>query len=244
MLSIVVPVYNESRRVGRSLERLDAFGCAHVEIDKIIFVDDGSVDNTVVLVESFLNTHSSSKISLLRHQVNQGKGAAVKTGMLASTSENTAFIDVDFSAPPEEFLRMLPLMKESDVVIASRYLPESRINKPFPLLRRCMSWTYNTLRKLILKQSIKDSQCGLKMFNRKAIQVIFSKTTISGLAFDTEVLTIAQANDIRVKELGVSWSYDGYGNLKPFRSSIRMFKDLIRIRFNLSFGVYSSSKVR
>ncbi|HTK33393.1 MAG TPA: dolichyl-phosphate beta-glucosyltransferase [Candidatus Paceibacterota bacterium] len=242
MISIVVPVFNESRRIGRALETVTDFVERYPELmQEVIFVDDGSSDDTASQIHVYNELHPDSRIVLISYKENKGKGFAVKTGMSASKAPHTVFTDVDFSASLDEILSLYTHIETSDIVIASRYVSGSNVPVPFPLIRRFMSKTYNFLRKMLLKQTINDSQCGLKMFNKRAIEEIFPLMTISGLAFDTEVLAIAQAKKLSIAEIGVTWSHNNNGNLKPFRSSQKMFKDLLKIRTNLSSGVYQNS---
>jgi dolichyl-phosphate beta-glucosyltransferase len=241
MLSIVVPVYNESCRVRNALERLSAFSISSDKVLEIIFVDDGSKDDTAAIIRDFMSSPILSKpIVLMQHEVNKGKGAAVRTGITKSRGDMVLFTDVDLSTPPEEALRMLSLFEDADIVIGSRYMHESIVSIPSPFVRRCMSRVYNFSRKIILGQKVHDSQCGFKMFSRKAAEIVFSEQTIPGLAFDTEIIAIAMKNNLKIRELGVHWAYNNHGNLKPFAASIHMLGELLKIRFNLFCGIYGN----
>ena len=241
-ISIIIPVYNEERRCAASLRKLAGFAQESGYISEIIFVDDGSVDRTAVLIEDFQK--QCGKMRLIRHDGNKGKGAAVRTGMrdalITGTADFLLFTDIDLSTPLEETIRLTLIAKEkkAGLIIGSRSMPESVVTTLPPLNRRIISKIFNTARRCIILPDIHDSQCGFKLFSRSAAEIIFLRQKIDGFAFDVEIITIAQIHNIIVKEVGVIWNYEVGGNLKIIPTSLRMIRDIISVRMNVFFGKY------
>ncbi len=236
MLAIIIPLHNEEKRLKKSLEQLSSFAKDSGIVSEIIFVDDGSTDATGSIITKYSNENPIVKIITLNK--NSGKGHAVKTGMVASKTPFVLFSDADFSTPLTESIRLLKEMEHADIVIGSRRMKESGVGVHTSPARKLASKTWNTLRKTILLPEIKDSQCGFKLFNRKAVEIVFPRQTISKFAFDVEVLTIAKQNGLKIKEVGVMWNHDNKGNLKLFPTSLQMLKDILTIRKNIFFGIY------
>ncbi|MEO0896046.1 MAG: dolichyl-phosphate beta-glucosyltransferase [Bacteroidota bacterium] len=195
-LSIIIPAYNEALRIGRSLERiLTYFEDSSIEI---LVVDDGSSDDTQMVANSFLNP----AIRILSYGQNQGKGFAVKHGMLHAKGKYLLLTDADLSTPIEYYDHLKAFIEEYPVVIGSRGMKESDVSNSF--IRVFLGKAGNKLVQAILP-GIKDTQCGFKLFQAKIAQQIFSQQRLKGFGFDFEILFIAQRQKLGIREVPVKW---------------------------------------
>ncbi len=225
-LSIVLPAFNEEKRIKYTISKLRSFLKLKKFNYEIIAVDDGSTDNTINVLKDISN--SDLRIITITRS---GKGAAVKTGMLAANYEYIFFMDSDLSTDEQEILKFINIFKKEkdvEVIIGSRYLPEKLtiIQPPF---RNMVGKTFSFLKSQLLGLNYCDSQCGFKAFRKEAAQKIFSKVTINGFSFDVEVLYIAELNKIKVKEVGVEWRHKPGGHVNIMIDSIPMIFDLFKI---------------
>lgn len=227
-LSVIVPVYNEERRLGPTLARLDEYFAAQPYRSEFIVVNDGSKDRTVEVARQFA---PAERLRLIEHEVNRGKGAAVKTGMAAARGEFALFTDSDLSTPIEEIERFWPKFDQGlDIVIGSRGLSESRIERRQAWYRERMGRTFNLLVRLVAVPGIHDTQCGFKMFSRRAYQTLFPMLELTGWAFDVELLALARELGFRVAEVPVRWINSPDTRVRAFSASKQMLMDLVRIR--------------
>jgi|YNPBryunderm2012_1023409.scaffolds.fasta_scaffold00025_16 dolichyl-phosphate beta-glucosyltransferase len=229
LLSVVVPAFNEEKRLGLTLRKIMDYLDSRSIQAEIIVVDDGSSDRTAEKAREVLSNWPEFKV--LKLSENRGKGAAVKEGMLAASGHLILFTDADLSTPIEELEKMLPLTREGyEVVIASRALPGAEIKRKQSWLRRNMGKTFNFLVQLLLIKGIKDTQCGFKLFRQEAARKIFSQLQCQGFAFDVEVLWRARKFGYKIAQVPVVWVNSPESKVRLFRSSIRMFLDLLKIR--------------
>ncbi|HEY9856419.1 MAG TPA: dolichyl-phosphate beta-glucosyltransferase [Stenomitos sp.] len=223
-LSIVVPAYNEALRLGPTLKAIER----HLDgrSYEILVVDDGSRDETGVVAAGY------PCVQVLRQEPNQGKGAAVRRGMLAARGEWVLFSDADLSTPIEEFETLMQAAERTGapVAIASRGLWQARIEVSQPLYRVLMGKIYNLMVQVILLPGIWDTQCGFKLFEREAARAIFARTSLDGFGFDAESLYIARRLGYRIVEVPVRWRNDPDTKVSAWRDSLRMFRELWRIR--------------
>lgn len=227
-LSVVIPVYNEERRLGKTLARIGEYLSKQPYESEILVVDDGSADRTVAVAES---AGLGGRLRVIRHEVNRGKGAAVRTGMAAGRGRFALFSDADLSTPIEEIENFWPRFDAGcDVVIGSRGLPESRIEVHQNIIRETMGRTFNRLVRLLVVPGIHDTQCGFKMFSRRAVEAVFPRCELDGWAFDVEALALAQRLGLRVAEVPVRWVNSPDTRVRAFRASTQMFFDLLRLR--------------
>ncbi len=251
LLSIVIPAYNEARRLPDTLRAVLAFAAAQPFEVEIIVVDDGSTDDTVVQAEAIREQHPG--ITLIRND-HRGKGYTVRTGMLAARGQYVLFTDADLAVPMSEWTRFQPLLEHDyDVVIGSREgLGARRIGEPRH--RHIMGRIFNAIVRLIAVGGIQDTQCGFKAFRREASDRIFSSVQLYGpdarqvrgaavTAFDVEVLFLARKLGYRIKEVPVSWRYGVETKVDPLRDSWRNFSDVVRVRWNDLRGRYNVAAV-
>jgi dolichyl-phosphate beta-glucosyltransferase len=234
-VSIIIPAWNEERRMPASLQRVAAFVEAQPYAVEVIIVDDGSEDATAAIVEEFASKYPF--ITLIRNPHGR-KGAAVRAGIGGGEGEYLAISDTDLSVPIEELSKFLPpALDEYDVAIASREIEGAqRIDEPY--YRHLMGRVYNLLVRLLVVPGIQDTQCGFKVFRREAAREIFGYQTIDGWGFDVEVLFIAQRFGYRVVEVPVLWYYGAESKVSPVRDTIRMVRELLQVRRNARRGLY------
>lgn len=236
-ISVIIPCYNEELRLAGTLEALHAYFSRTGDDVEVIVVDDGSRDRTVKVAKSFKSTAFALRV--LRMARNKGKGGAVKRGVLAAKGEYILFTDADNSTPIEELEKLLPFIATYEVVIGSRHTIGSEIVIKQPWYRVAISRAGNALIQLSIVRGIHDTQCGFKLFQRKACRDIFNRQQICGWGFDIEVLAIAQKIfHYRIKEVPVSWYDSPQSRLRPIHDAWRTLKELFRIKYNLFVGTY------
>lgn len=236
-VSIVVPAFNEAGRIGETLRRVETFIKRMPWSAEVIVVDDGSRDETCNMV----NELKFPGLRLLQNGTNRGKGFAVKSGVLAASGEYVMFSDADLSAPIDELEKLLSAAEQhqADVVIGSRAVDRSLIEKHQSRGREVGGMIFNVMVRIILSLRIHDTQCGFKLFKRARIEPVFKKMTIDGFGFDPELLFLATRARLKILEIPVRWSHAEGSKIRFMRDSVRMFSDLLLIRWNQITGRYS-----
>jgi dolichyl-phosphate beta-glucosyltransferase len=227
--SIVVPLYQESARIGGTVQRLavsDLCGAG----TEFLFVDDGSSDDTVAVLEGAL-VGSGLQAQVLRLPENRGKGAAVRTGVLASSGAVVAFVDADLSSPPAAIAQVLQAVESgsAQVALASRAHPTSDITVRQPLARETAGKTFNRLIRLLGLTTLPDTQCGLKAFERDVARALFEPLSTQRFAFDVEVLARAQQQGLRIQVIPTEWAHVEESRVAPLRDGLRMAWDALRV---------------
>jgi dolichyl-phosphate beta-glucosyltransferase len=225
MLSVVIPAYNEAERIHRSLTIVCEWAKARPQEVEVIVVDDGSTDSTVDVVGAFL-----PHVRLIRNGTNRGKGYSVAHGVRESRGESVLFSDADLSTPITEYELLAKALVNADIAIGSRGMKQSNIERRQPFYRQSMGRTFNRIVQLLTLRGIQDTQCGFKLFRGDIARQLFSEITISGFAFDVEVLYLAQQKGFRVVEVPVTWVNDERTHVHAIYDSYRMLRDVIRIR--------------
>jgi len=228
-LSVVIPAFNEEKRIGPSLSAALHFLKAQPYSSEVILVDDGSVDDTMGVAQRMLNGFPHR---LLKNDVNIGKGSAVKKGVMASSGQYVLFSDADMSTPIEEVNRLLQAMKDGyDLVIGSRALSDSRVEIHQSTLRESMGRIFNLVARFFSFKGIQDSQCGFKCFSRDAAKHLFGRQKIHGFSFDAEILYLAQKKSYRILEMPVLWRNSPQSRVRIMSDSLAMLIDLVKIRW-------------
>ncbi len=233
-LSIVIPAYNEEHRLPLSLQKIDEFLRKQPYTAEVVVVENGSTDRTSELVEAFQTTHPYVQ---LLHSA-KGKGSAVQTGMLAGQGQCLLICDADLAMPIDEVNKMLPVLQDGyDVVIASR---EGEGARRFgePYYRHLMGRVFNLVVRILAIPGLQDTQCGFKMFRRTAAQDVFARQTMTGWAFDVEVLAIALRRGYQVTEVPIHWYFMSDSKISPVRDTFTMVSEVIKIRGNVRRGLY------
>lgn len=236
-ISIVLPCYNEGSRIFKNIEKIYDFLVSKELSLEIIAVNDGSLDNTQKELERI---KIKIPIQIINNARNEGKGDAVRHGILASQNEIVMFLDADLGIPIEELEKFLREIKNgSDLVIASRYVPGLKIKTPVLWYRSIMEKIFRILRMIILDDyEIKDTQCGFKVFRSQAAKEIFSALKTKRFAFDSEVIFLAKKKGYKIKELPITLQNPKKSSIKIIRDSFNMFSDLLKIRINYILGRY------
>lgn len=231
LISIVIPAYNEESHIAATLQHIDEYLLLRPWRAEILVVDDGSTDATVVEVERAA-ARIAAATHILKNRVNRGKGYSVRRGMLASSGDFVLFSDADLSTPIYELDRLLRRSQRGyDVVIGSRALRNSLIEVRQPLHRELMGKAFNVILRSLGLSHFHDTQCGFKLFSRRAVNQIFPLAKINRFAFDVEILLIAQRLGLRIRELPVHWHDSLPSKVSLVRDSLRMFFDVLKLRF-------------
>ena len=237
-LSVVIPAYNEEKRIFITLNKIVKYFDAKSYSYEIIVVNDGSNDNTIEVVNKFID--QCKGIKLLQNGTNKGKGYSIKKGILHATGEFVLFSDADLSTPIEETDKLFAWFdKGYDLVIGSRALKESDIQVHQPWFREIMGKVFNVFVRLITIKGIKDTQCGFKCFKKTVIPDVFGKQTIDRFGFDVELLWIANKQGYNIKEIPIQWFNEPNSKVSPLSDSLQMFFDLVKIRINDMLRIYN-----
>ncbi len=230
-LSVVVPAFNEEQRIGTTLERICDYLSRQSYSWEVVLVDDGSQDKTVAVARQSM---AGRALHTVLHERNQGKGAAIKHGMVAARGQVRLFSDADLSTPIEELSRLLQALEEGyDIAIGSRGLKESRIELHQAWYREMMGRIFNLMVRLLVLGGIKDTQCGFKLFTAQAAQALFPLQSMQGFAFDVEILFRARQKGFKIKEVPVRWINSPESRIHPLIDSTKMFVDLVKLRLGL-----------
>ena len=235
-ISIVIPAYNEERRLPQTLERIGAYVAARPFDAEIVVVDDGSTDATARIVEEL--RARIPNLRLVSNGVNRGKGFSVRHGMLEARGNIALFTDADLSAPIEEADKLIGALQHAEVTLGSRALDRSLIATHQSRFREIAGIIFNKLVKAILWLPSIDTQCGFKAFVLPRARIIFEQQRINGFGFDPEVLFLARRHGLRALEIPVRWSHDPDTKVRVGIDSLRMFADLLVIRWNWLLGRY------
>ena len=227
-LTVVVPAYQEERRIGRSLAELDAFLRARGELFEVLVVDDGSTDRTAEIVERFAAEHPG--FTLVRLARNLGKGAAIREGFARARGERILFTDADLSTPLAELDALdEALARGADLVLASRGLRESVLEIRQPWYREHMGKAFNGVMRMLSGVPFRDTQCGFKLLRGKDARAIALEMRENGFSFDVELILLARRRGLFVREIPVHWRNDAGSRVNPLRDSAAMLFALARI---------------
>ena len=239
LLSLIIPAYNEAERLPKTLPPVIDFLDAQPYGVELIIVNNNSRDDTRAVALRFAATRPYIRVL---DEMTQGKGAAVRSGMLAAEGEYLFMADADFSMPVEEIAKFLPpKLSQYDVAIGSREAPGAvRYNEPS--YRHFMGRVFNFYVKVLAIPGFEDTQCGFKCFRREVARDILPHQTIDGWAFDVELLFIALRRSYHVVEVPVDWYYGENSRISPVRDTINMIREVLRIRYNGWAGRYDRTR--
>jgi dolichyl-phosphate beta-glucosyltransferase len=226
-LSIVIPAYNEAARLGPTLERILGYLAGQADAGEILVVDDGSTDGTAEVAESF----AGRGVILKRQDRNRGKGAALRSGVLASRGAAVLLVDADLSTPIEDLERLRPHLAAAAVVLGSRSVPGANVTQHQPFYRELMGRIFNRLIRTLGVRGFHDTQCGFKLLDGEVARQLFAALLIDRFAYDVELVWLAQRCGYRVVEVGVTWANSPRSSVDPVTDSARMIWDVAMMRW-------------
>ncbi len=228
-LSVLIPAYNEESRIGPTLARTHDYLSAKGYDYEVVLVDDGSVDGTVeVSMKSRL--YRENKLSIVRNGRNRGKGFSFKNGVSRCKGEYVLLCDADMSTDISEVEKLLNRVESGyDIAVGSRIIEGSRVDVRQSWLRRKGSAAFNFLVNLILVKGISDTECGFKLFKRSVASGLAEGMKIFGFTFDVEVLYMAQRDNYRIAEVGITWNNSPKSKVRLYRDIPAAFIDIFRI---------------
>lgn len=225
-LSIIIPAYNEEKRISNVINSYTSFLSDKYDYELIV-VCDGN-DNTNNIIKDMMISRNSLK--LVEFTERQGKGGGIIEGFKFSNGNILAFIDSDGAVSPQEFKKLLDNLLDSDCTIASRRMEGSSINVERSLSRRFSSKIFNIIVNLMFDLGIKDTQCGAKAFKREVIDHVIPLMETRGFEFDVELLWRIKNKGFKIKEVPVIWNHDDGSTFNLFKYSYKMLISLIKIR--------------
>jgi dolichyl-phosphate beta-glucosyltransferase len=230
-LTIVIPAYNEAKRITRSLEDVKNFFRSADKSIEIIVVIEKSTDDTLLLARQ--SAGNDPRFQIIANEVQKGKGFAVRTGMLKARGKFAFFMDLDLSTPLVEvfnFLAYFDQHPETLVLIGSRQHPKSTLIKRQHPLRQKMGSIFNGLVQMFALKGISDTQCGFKAFRKEVVLPIFKRCKLNGFSFDVEVLMLAEALGFKFEALPVKWINAADSKVRMIQDSMKMFFDVLKIK--------------
>lgn len=238
ILSLILPAYNEARRLPASLIRCREFFRDRGLAAEVIVVDDGSTDGTAAAFGDAARSPGTPEVGLRYERLeHRGKGAAVRAGVLRAAGDPIVFLDADLTIPVETIDELLAaLARGADIAVASRYAAGSRISRPW--WRGLLSDAFRMFVRLVLPTGVRDTQCGGKAYRADVARALFSRQRLDGFAFDAEVLFLARRAGYRVAEVPVRLEQHGATSIDFVRDTARMFGDLVRVRWLAALGRY------
>lgn len=237
--SLVIPAFNEAERIGPTLEKVLAYLGAQSYASEVVVVSDGSTDDTVQKAQAY--SGGAVPVRVVALVQNRGKGYAVREGMWRhATGALRLFYDADGSTPIEEVGKVWPYIEQgAQVVIGSRALPRSDVAVRQQVLRETLGRINNLILRAVGLTVFHDTQCGFKAFTSGACEIVFPRQTVDGFGFDAELLHIAELYHLRIEEVPVRWENSPHSKVHPVRDSIRMLRDLLKVRANSVRGHYN-----
>jgi len=241
-LSIVIPSFNEERRLPPTLESIAKYILERRRNTEVIVVDDGSSDQTAAVAESFRNR--IPRLRVVSNGRNRGKGFSVRHGSLEACGEVVLFTEADLSSPIEEAEKLLAALKSHDVAIGSRAVDRSLIEVHESRFREFAGIVFNRIVRLMLGLPFVDTQCGFKAFRRERCRIIFEQQTIERFGFDPELLYLARHHKLSIVEVPVRWAHSPATKVNMMRDSVQMFLDVFVITWNGLLGRYHRLRAR
>lgn len=242
LVSIVIPAWNEEARLPATLNALAEFVASPAGeriSPEVIVVDNASTDGTSAIATAFAVTHPYLRVL---HEERRGKGAAVQTGMLAGSGKYLFICDADLAMPMTELPKFLPPQREGyGVAIGSREAVGSR-RYGEPLYRHLMGRIFSWITQMLVLPGFQDTQCGYKCFEYAVAQDIFRTQTMSGWAFDVEILHIAKRRGYRILEVPIQWYYQPNSRVSPISDSLKMIREVWHVRQNGRAGLYDQPR--
>jgi len=230
--SLVIPAFNEANRIERCVSDVATFRASRPGgLDwEVILVDDGSTDGTAEAARRAV-AQAGLAVTLLSHGRNRGKGAAIRTGVLASLGDPVLISDTDLSTPLTEWSRLAEQLASYPVAIGSRAIDEGLVRKRQPFYRVWLGKAGNRVIRLFAVPGIRDTQCGFKLFRGDVARELFGQARIDRFAYDVEVLYLARRRGYAIAEVPVLWFNSPESKVSVVRDTPRTLWDVLRIRW-------------
>lgn len=239
-ISIVLPCFNEAKNIQNNIGEVFTYLTQNFSTFEIIAINDGSTDDTLTKLKEFKKANPKVPLRIINKRKNSGKGEAVKTGVLHSRNSVVMFMDADLAIPIYELKKFVKEIENGNaLVIASRFISTIKILKPVLWYRSFMEKVFRILRMVVINNfEIQDTQCGFKVFARKAALSIFPLLTVKRFSFDVEVIFLAKKMGYKIKELPITLQNPQESHIRIISDSWNMFCDLLKIRWNDLQGKY------
>jgi glycosyltransferase involved in cell wall biosynthesis len=241
-LSVIIPAYNEAKRIGASLAKIEEYLSSRRFSAELIVVDDGSTDDTMELLAREADHYGC--LQVLRNERNRGKGFSVRRGVLAAQGALVLFTDADLSAPIGEADKLIEVLEQekADAVVGSRAINRKLIGIRQPWFRDLGGRFFNLLVRLFTGLGIKDTQCGLKLFRLESTRPAFELQRTEGFGFDPELLFLIHRSGGKIMEVPVRWNNDPASKVHFLRDSARMVLALVVLRWRFWRGGYQLNR--
>jgi dolichyl-phosphate beta-glucosyltransferase len=239
-LTIVIPVYNERDRIHLAIDALNAYDPPEcLEIERIVFVDDGSEDDTLGALQAAEIKYPSEVVT---YHPNRGRGYAVRAGMKEAETDYAMYLDADMSIPLDNLRNFASRMREGvDLLVGSKKMKETVCFQKRSLLRKIVGWGHSAIFSFVLGVRMHDFQGGFKVFSRRTVRGVLSRARIDRWGMDAEAIFLAGRRDLSVEEIPVVWGHVERGTkVSLARDILRAFKELAQIRWNHVCGRYRS----
>ncbi len=239
-LSVIIPAYNEERRIREALLKLRDYLVALPMSAEVVVVDDGSTDRTAAIVEEIGRSQGPIGLRLLRNGRNRGKGYSIKHGVLLAEGDYVLLSDADFSTPIAELPTLMRHVEGGghDMAIGSRGIAGSRIETRQPAWREAMGRTFNRMVRALTGLPFRDTQCGFKLMRRQAVLPLFRAARVLRFAYDVEILYLARVAGVSVVEVPVLWRNAPGSKVNALYDSLDMIKDVLLILWRDRRGQY------
>lgn len=246
-VSLIIPTYQAESFIAQSLKKLTAYAQSTAHIHEILLIDDGSKDRTAEIIQQYLTKHPNSNIKLTTLKQNVGKGTAIKNGILIASGNLLIFTDCDLPYAFSDIDTLIHTLqhKQADVAIGSRMHPDSVYhirshNLSYIYIRHTSGRLFNYLINLCTRLNMADTQAGLKGFTQQAANLCFGKMTVSGFAFDIDLLVCAQQNNLHIKTMPLNFNYDSEMSTVNFiKHAILMTASILHIVSKKITGYYT-----
>lgn len=242
-LTILVPSYNESTIISESLKEIDNFLKSKKYSSEIVVVDDGSKDNSKLIINNLKLKGEIKNLKLVEYNENRGKGGALKEGILHCKGKYIIFTDVDLSVPIESVNEFLDELEkgESDVVIGTRKIKSAKVLVHQPWLRENLGKGFTFITRILTGVVVSDFTCGFKGFTKESAKKIFGKSLLSRWAYDAEILYLAKKFGYKIKELPVTWTNRKDTRVKLWNAVVTSLGDLFQLKLNDWLGKYDKA---
>lgn len=228
-LSIVIPAYNEERRIGQTLTKYSEFFSKKLGKNfEILVVLNGCKDDTLGVAEKFSKKYSNIKYINIKEAI--GKGGAVIEGFKNVGGEFIGFVDADNATPAKAFYDLYENIRDNDGIIASRWIKGAKIGKKQPISRRIASRCFNIIVRMLFGIKVRDSQCGAKLFKKNAVKTVLNELGITRWAFDIDLLYLMKKHNFNVIEIPTEWNEPGESHLNIKKTVPEMFLAVTRLR--------------